>query len=366
MRSTRGLQTMTKVSLVGIHRVRQKLSDGSVREYHYAWRGKGAPRFWSSESAVRVGSAEYLADLAAAAPKGAIARGKFREIILAYLDSADFTELAERTRKDIRISLYHPTNGIDAKFGDAPARAFDDPRIRGQVLAWRDNIGGKVGDDRVRHLQRIVGFALDRTKLMHHRLQRIRSVYKSSRADIFWLPHEIETFIAGAPPAVAKIVILGTETGLRPGDLLELSRQNIHRTPHGRRIVVWTKKRRRLASIPVTERLAGLIDTLPPEQDRLLVNQGGTPYQHENYLGDAVSTWRDKLKLRKELRLYDTRGTAATRLLEAGAELKEIATHMGWSVKHAAEVIERYVALSPGMTDGLAAKLAEAEKRTKV
>lgn len=31
---------------------------------------------------------------------------------------------------------------------------------------------------------------------------------------------------------------------------------------------------------------------------------------------------------------------------------------MGWSVKHAAEVIERYVALSPAMTGGLAAKLA--------
>ena len=55
-----------------------------------------------------------------------------------------------------------------------------------------------------------------------------------------------------------------------------------------------------------------------------------------------------------ELRLYDARGTAATRLLEAGADLKEIAVHMGWSIKHAADVIERYVALSPQMADGIA------------
>ena len=33
---------------------------------------------------------------------------------------------------------------------------------------------------------------------------------------------------------------------------------------------------------------------------------------------------------------------------------------MGWSIKHAAEVIERYVALSPAMTDGLATKLSHA------
>lgn len=102
--------------------------------------------------------------------------------------------------------------------------------------------------------------------------------------------------------------------------------------------------------------MAQLIADTQAEQNVFLVNKGGQLYQHENYLGDAVSSWRDTLKLRSELRLYDARGTAATRLLEAGAELKEIATHMGWSIKHAAELIERYVALSPSMTDGLAAQ----------
>lgn len=85
--------------------------------------------------------------------------------------------------------------------------------------------------------------------------------------------------------------------------------------------------------------------------------------RQKSTLGDAVSEWRDRLNIRKELRLYDARGTAATRLLEAGADLKEIATHMGWSLKHAAEVIERYVALSADMSDSLAEKLKTAEKR---
>ncbi|MBU3030511.1 hypothetical protein [Paracoccus marinaquae] len=62
----------------------------------------------------------------------------------------------------------------------------------------------------------------------------------------------------------------------------------------------------------------------------------------------------------------DARGTAATRLLEVGADLKEIAKHMGWSIKHAAEVIERYVVLSPAMSDSLAEELRQAESRTKV
>lgn len=180
--------------------------------------------------------------------------------------------------------------------------------IRGQVLAWRDKIEGKVGDDRIRHLQRIIGFALDRSKPIHYRLQRIRSVYKSNRADIFWMPN---AFALGAPAAVARTLTAAAETGLRPGDLLMLCREHIHRTAHGRRIAIWTKKRKRLAPLPVTRCMAQVLDAMPEAQARIRVNQSGEPYQHEYYLGDAVSAWRDKLKIRKEIRLYDSRGTAA-------------------------------------------------------
>ncbi|UXU73664.1 MULTISPECIES: tyrosine-type recombinase/integrase [unclassified Paracoccus (in: a-proteobacteria)] len=357
---------MTRVKLQGINRVRKRLADGSVREHHYAGRGKGAVKFWDSASPVRVGSPEYVEAFARASRISTPAKGKFRSVILRFLESQDFSGLAQRTQSDMRKSFFHPTNGIDQKFGDAPLAAFDDPRIRRQALDWRDRIGGKVGDDRIRHLQRLVAFALDRAMIRQHHLMGIKSTYKSQRAEIFWMPEEIERFRKHAPNHVWRILAIALETGLRPGDLANLSREHIHRTPHGHRIVIWTQKRRRLASIPVTATMAELIAQTPAHQQRLIVNKAGHPYQHENYLGDAVSEWRDKLNIRSELRLYDARGTAATRLLSAGAELKEIATHMGWSIKHASEVIERYVALSPGMTDGLAEKLNRAESRTRL
>ncbi|MDS9467320.1 tyrosine-type recombinase/integrase [Paracoccus sp. MBLB3053] len=356
---------MTRVNLKGINRVRKKLADGTVREHHYVGRGKGAVKFWDSASEIKIGSPEYVAAFSRVESSGSPAQGKFRSLILRFLDSQDFSGLAPRTQSDMRKSFYHPENGIDKKFGDAPLAAFDDPRIRRQALDWRDKIGGKVGDDRIRHLQRLVAFAVDRTMIRQHHLTQIKSIYKSQRAEIFWLADEVEKFKAGAPAHVWRILAIALETGLRPGDLAQLSREHIHRTPHGQRIVIWTQKRKRLASIPVTEAMAEIIAATPADQRSLIVNKSGRPYQHENYLGDAVAEWRDKLKIRKELRLYDARGTAATRLLDAGAELKEIATHMGWSIKHAAEVIERYVALSPAMSDGLAAKLYLANAQRK-
>lgn len=351
---------MAMIRVKGINRIRRTLADGTIREYHYASRERGAAPFWNSGMSYGVGSPEYLAALAAARPVAQMARGLFRELIIEFMGSQDFTRLADRTQRDMRISIQHPKNGIDAKFGSGPRAVFDDPRIRGIVLKWRDDIGGKVGDDRMRHLQRIVGWAVDRTYLRHNHLQRMKSIYRSNRADVFWLDDEIEAFETGAPAHVARIVVAACETGLRPGDLARLSREHIHPTPGGRRIVMWTAKRKRLASIPVTARMAALIDAT--QGDRIITNKGGEPYTHENYLGDAVSAWRDRLKLRPELRLYDARGTAATRLLWAGADLKEIAVHMGWSLKHASEVIERYAALSPGMSDGLLAKLEKVRR----
>ncbi|MFB9223895.1 tyrosine-type recombinase/integrase [Paracoccus cavernae] len=354
---------MTRIILKGINRVRKKLATGEVREHHYVGRGKGAVKFWDNSMPFPVGSPEYVSAFSAAGSSTSPAVGKFRSIILRFLDSSDFNGLAPRTQSDMKVSFYHDKNGIDRKFGDAPLAAFDDPRIRVQALDWRDKIGGKVGDDRIRHLQRLVAFAHDRGTLRHHHLQKVKSVYKSNRSEIFWTPDEIERFRAGSPPHVWRILAIALETGLRPGDLAELTRDHIHRTPHGYRIVIRTNKRQRLASIPVTTGMLEILSAIPPSQATLITTQAGTPFKHENYLGDAVSEWRDRLNIRKELRLYDARGTAATRLLEAGADLKEIATHMGWSLKHAAEVIERYVALSADMSDSLAEKLKTAEKR---
>ncbi|WP_172332626.1 hypothetical protein [Mangrovicoccus sp. HB161399] len=70
-----------------------------------------------------------------------------------------------------------------------------------------------------------------------------------------------------------------------------------------------------------------------------------------------MSEWRDRLGMRKEIKLYDCRGTAVTRLFLADANLREIAAATGWSVENASKIIERYMAMRPEMADSLAEKL---------
>ncbi|GAB5438247.1 hypothetical protein [Falsiruegeria mediterranea] len=68
---------------------------------------------------------------------------------------------------------------------------------------------------------------------------------------------------------------------------------------------------------------------------------------------------------RDELHFYDMRGTAATELLRAGCSLEEIATTMGWGIRHAGNIIEKYVALAPEKSDEVLLKSADARKRAR-
>jgi integrase len=196
----------------------------------------------------------------------------------------------------------------------------------------------------------------------------VRKKVKKNRAEIVWTPDELDTFIAGAPAYVGRILRVAVETGLRPGDIQVLKRSHIETTGNGnRRLLMRTRKSRgrNFASVPVTERLAELIKEIPEDQEHLVLNSDGEPFKTSEALGSAVSQWRDELGLRKELRLYDARGTAATRLVRAGCNLSELATHMGWSLAHAAAMLERYAALDPDMSDGILEKVKREEERRK-
>jgi hypothetical protein len=80
---------------------------------------------------------------------------------------------------------------------------------------------------------------------------------------------------------------------------------------------------------------------------------------------EAAETDEMKTPIRDELRLYDLRGTAATALLRAGCTLNEIAVTMGWGLRHASNIIEKYAALVPEISDEVLEKLKVAHDRAQ-
>jgi integrase len=353
---------MVRIDVKGIHRVRYTTTDGQIIHYHYAWRG--GPRFWRSDTGPKLGGADYFAAYRDALEARSPAKGLFREVLMAYLASPEFNRLRPRSRADIERSIRHPL-GIDAKFGPAPVGVFNRPEVRTIAYKWRDQFKPRQADHMMAHLGAIISWALDRGHVKAHHLRHVTKLYSSDRSQIIWTDQEIATFAAGAPPYVARILIAATETGMRPGDLATLSRGHIQRSSAGRRILFKTGKKQRMASIPVTQAMGKLIDETPDHLNLILTGARGTPFKDPAKMGRYVSQWRDKLGLRPVIHLYDARGTAATRLLEANGSLQEIALAMGWSPQHTARMIEIYAKMNPDASDSLLAKL-EANLRARL
>jgi integrase len=331
----------------GIHRVRSKVADGTTVEYHYVFRG--GPKFWTSLDTVPKNGPAYFQLYTEALGDRSPALGKFREIILKYLKSPEFKDLADRSKKDINTSISHP-KGIDATFGDAPIAAFNDPKIRKVVYDWRDDWAERsyrTADARIAHLAAIVSFALDRGLLVQHHLQKVKKLYVADRSEIIWTNAEIDEFVRIAPKWVGNILIVATETGLRPGDIKRLNRAHLDKTLLGSRIVMNTNKRGRVVSIPITKKMQALLDDLPAGQLQVIVGQKGAPIANPDRLGQTISRWKQRTSITRDINLYDARGTAATRLFRAGLALHDIALFMGWTPQHAAKMIEIYCSFNP-------------------
>lgn len=342
-----------RVRLAGVHRVRVRLATGEMVEYHYAYRG--GPQIWRTGAPYVVGSPEYVSKLAeAASPSLAAGKGQLRELIRKYQSSGEWHRLSERTRADYSGWL----DEIDKKFGDAPKAAFERAAIRPIALEWRDGWKGRQADYAWQVLRRFVSWCYDRGHLAEHHLRGGGSMYEADRAEIIWFSAARDAFAAVAPEPELRALDAALETGMRPGDLVALDRARVLPTPGGRRISVRTAKRNRMASIPVTPRMAEIIDSGPAEGP-ILRNARGRPWT-ASYLSQRIKKYAREAKLDERLHLYDTRGTACTKLLLAGATLAEIATVFGWSKRHAANVIEAYAASDPLISDAILARLAAA------
>ena len=248
-------------------------------------------------------------------------------------------------------------------FLDAPAVIFEERGSRGEVNKWRAHWkhSPKQHDMAGTHAVRVLNWAVEEGLLSEHHCHKLPRLYAVDRSEVVWTPADRAAINAKAPEWVQRLLCVACETGLRPGDLIKLTRAAVEQTPHGRRLRVRTNKRGRVAHIPITLALAEVIDATPSDRMLILTNASGGQLT-EHRASEGLRQWRDKMGLSRDLRLQDCRGTAATRLLNAGLSLSEIANHMGWSIRHAANVIEHYARVSPDETDAVLVKLSKAKR----
>lgn len=342
----------------GVHRVERKLANGRSRFHFYAQRGDRHSKFWSGYVRCPIDPAFQEAWLAK------VSKPKFNGSLTSaaldqFISSAEFQlGIRTRTQADYRNWLAK----FEESFGDDPIKMFEEPGSRSEVNIWRQNWihSPKQYDYAGTVVCRFLHWACSEGKLIReHHCSGFKKFYTVDRSKIIWTPKLIKQFCQNSPEWAQRILIAACETGLRPADLCRLNMNHIELTPKGRRVTLVTNKSNRTVYIPVTGNMSRIIDATPIGQELILVGQSGRPLD-ERRISEAVFEHKQKAKIRDDLRLYDARGTAATRLLHAGLSLNQIAGVMGWGLRYAARMIEKYAAISKDESDVILGMLAEA------
>lgn len=345
----------------------KKLATGEVRRY-WAVRGVGPlnPLPGDEHDAFGPGTLAFARAYHAMvdAPRKARTVGTLQSIIDGYQRSAAWAKLAPRTRADYTRAI----GAIEKKWGAAPLDVIDDPKVRGGFLKWRDDLAlgsPRQADATLGVLRIILEFGRDRGILAHNHATRPKKVYKADRSDKLWLPPDMAAIRAVASNDVLLALELALGTGQRKTDLLRLPWAAYVDDPDparpGRKRIRFRQgKKKRLVDMPVTRELQTRLDATPKRALTILTNKG-KPWtvSAEGKCPHFDHSWRAAVLAAgvDGLHFHDVRGTACTKLAEAGATPSEIAAMLGWTVSTVNRMLDTYQAMTAALSDSAVAKL---------
>jgi integrase len=309
------------------------------RWYVYAWRG--GPRIATIDGGEKPRLSRELQE----AVKDARARAAASDetvggLVRDWRLSPEWEALAATTKRTWGTW----TARIESKWGKLPLEVWNDPRMVGKVIAWRDAHSDtpRSADEGVKVLSRVLEWGRLRARV---RINDIDAFCRS--ALVLDMPHVID------------VLFLAAFTGMRRADLAAVKLGEVGEHAIIRTALKKSRGRWRRAVIPVLPETAQLVAELrgrhrQPGVETLLVNSFGRPWGSPVSLGDRFAQVRDHARIEEpadaELgvparpkHLHDLRGTFVTRLCRAGLTDDEIAGIVAWSPQNVAEIRRRYV-----------------------
>ena len=312
----------------GLHTVKKSLKSG-VRWYVYAWRG--GPCIYSCNGQ-RPTIDQKILKMALEAKRDPAPEDTISGLIRLYKASDEYLTKRPETRRDYDYSL----DKIEARFGPAILGAFDDRKMRKDVIQWRDTYKHqpRTADKVIVMLGTVLGWGLLRGSVSINIAHGIPLIYKSDRSDLIWEDEHWEPF-KDAPPQLLRALQLISLTGLRLKDAVSVSWDQVF----DKSIVLITSKRSGRAVIPIFPELRAWLDALPHQKGPLLLNSRGKGWTTSG----LESVFQKQKPDGFDRTMHDIRGTFVTWLAIKGLTDEEISRIVGWTAKRVSEVRARYV-----------------------
>lgn len=337
---------MVTVRLKGVHVIRTTLADGSRVAYHYAWKGKGAPRLTGAP-----GSPEYVASFQEAhRARKQPQTGTLRDVIVAYKASGDYTKLSDHTKRAYARYL----DLIDAKFGKMLLGALDEAKIKRHFRSWRDSMAAtpRTADYAVGVLKTLIEWGVEGEYFAENYASKIKRLHRVDRSDSIWTVDDFTAFERFATKELRWAVRLAAFTGLRQGDLINVVWTHYDGTSFQLR----TSKRGKVVTVPAIAGCRRLMGEIEKRQAVVLTTHRGK----RRWTADGLRSSFAKACADSGVKrtFHDLRRTAATQLLMSGIEASQVAMIMGWAESDVEQLKLKYVSRKAVV----AAVLAKLEK----
>ena len=288
--------------------VRRQLADGSVKEYRYRPMVR-KPRIDREKGAIR-----QLAELYVKSPEFKRLSVKWQSAKKYYLglleDEFAWVSIADLNNRNCRTSFYR----VRDELCDTPNKA----------------------DKLIDTLKGLLAWAYERNKIDVNHALAIPHLADSGkvRNDIIWIEDHEAIVYASFPNSLVEAFRFALFSAMRQSDMCALKWENykdgwITYTPNKTAGTTGVKVHLPVYALPPFQEL---VDGLSRCSEYMLTTETGHPMEAEN----LRVRWRDALYRSdlkgEDLHWHDLRGTATTRLLEAGCTDAEVAAITGHSI----------------------------------
>lgn len=351
----------------GLHFVRHPRPGQLPRWYIYAWRGGPSIARIDSLKKPKLQRRDLERVLKALDSRRGADPTTLRSLIREWrscdperASSPDWAALAPSTKRTWGSAL----DLIEDKWGDTPLEVWNDPRMTGKVVAWRDSRAAtpRGADIGVAVLRALLEFGRLRGRVAINVASNIPTLYRNGqRAEIIWTNEDIERFAEVARKRDRVHVLDGLRlaalTGLRREDLVTLTWDEVGDFAITKLALKRSKGKRRRVTMPRIPALNDLLEELKdrfraPGVETVLVNSFGRQWSGDGF-GGSFNRIRDEADIvhideatgeRKRKHLHDLRGTFCTQLLtKSDLTDHQIADIMGWSADRVAAIRRVYV-----------------------
>ena len=249
-------------------------------------------------------------------PVGIVA-GTFGALCEGYMRSADFVQLAESTRREMKYVI----NALIAEHGDKRLSKLE----RRHILSWKDKLAAKPGatNKMLRTVKQLMTFAEARG-LRPDNLAKGIKMMRGGRWRA-WTDDELQAFEERWPLGTRERIgyALALYTGQRRSDLVTLKWSSIA----GNAFRLKQQKTKTDVVIPIHPALRDALAAVRPRHEAAIISGDKGQKISPVYFGHLIAAAIDAAGLPKACILHGLRKTAGRLLAEAGAQVAPITGH---------------------------------------